>query len=319
MSVAFESGSMASKRSRGPRRARVSWSVDRRIAGLLPVLLALALGLSFFLGFVVRGRIEPEGDAVRARSTTPQGSVASRFVPSETPPALGGVRPQSQAHHGFGAEGQKPPKGPRSGDGFSVFNPWGAEVSGAPGVPDDANAKGGNEAPGDGGMRSQGRGAKADDTNKKEGREIAGDGGVHSQGRGAKVDDTNKKEGREIAGDGGVHSQGRGAEADGPNATLGAEVAGARTGLSVRTQAPRGRHGIQLGAFSSLAEAQTFVRTYEEALKRHTVYVLTISVPGKGVWHRVRLGAYRRRRSAERARRRLPPNLRDGSILVTYR
>lgn len=89
--------------------------------------------------------------------------------------------------------------------------------------------------------------------------------------------------------------------------------------LRFESRAPSGRYGLQLGAFRSRDEAESFVRGHAPALSRWPIYVLESAVPGKGIWYRVRVGSFSSRRKADRVKRRLPRALRASALWVQYR
>ena len=87
----------------------------------------------------------------------------------------------------------------------------------------------------------------------------------------------------------------------------------------LRDDPPAGRYGIQVGAFKTLQEAREFVALHREAFRRLPVFVVSVNIPQKGVWHRVRVGALRSRRSATRLKSRLGPGVGAEALVVPYR
>jgi septal ring-binding cell division protein DamX len=77
--------------------------------------------------------------------------------------------------------------------------------------------------------------------------------------------------------------------------------------------------GIQLGAYPSLADAESYIADHAGALGGTKIHVIPIPIPGRGIWHRVRVGHYGSKTEAENARRRLPPDVRGSAIVVSYR
>lgn len=91
--------------------------------------------------------------------------------------------------------------------------------------------------------------------------------------------------------------------------------------LAIRVGAPStsSRYGIQLGAYPDLAGARAFVAAHAARLRRVKVHVIPTEIEGRGVWYRVRIGAFASKGEAEAARKRLPAPLGAGSIVVGYR
>lgn len=79
---------------------------------------------------------------------------------------------------------------------------------------------------------------------------------------------------------------------------------------------PRGRWGLQLGAFESLSEALAFL----ERLKDPDLpqYVTAVDLDEKGTWYRVRVGAFRTKGSAIRLRSELRSLVPDEPLVVRY-
>jgi cell division protein FtsN len=77
--------------------------------------------------------------------------------------------------------------------------------------------------------------------------------------------------------------------------------------------------GIQLGAYPSLLEAQHYVRDHARALAGQKIHIIPTPIPGRGIWHRVRVGRFGSKSEAEIARRRLPLSVRESAIVVSYR
>lgn len=74
------------------------------------------------------------------------------------------------------------------------------------------------------------------------------------------------------------------------------------------------RHTLQIGSFSSLKEAQLL----QSKFKKHgySVYINDEEIPGKGMWHRVRLGIYPSREVAEEAAKVLKKNHRISPVII---
>jgi len=93
---------------------------------------------------------------------------------------------------------------------------------------------------------------------------------------------------------------------------------------SIQTVAPRGgkTYTVQVAAFSDQATAQAL--TTRLIQKGYQAYLNPQQVPGKGLWHRVRIGHYREREEAERMAERLLKNeqltgfvaVETGSIMI---
>lgn len=77
---------------------------------------------------------------------------------------------------------------------------------------------------------------------------------------------------------------------------------------SIRAVAPVGgkAYTVQVAAFSDQATAQVLAGRLVK--KGYKAYLLPQRVPGKGLWHRVRIGQYRERKEAERMVERLLKN-----------
>ncbi len=88
--------------------------------------------------------------------------------------------------------------------------------------------------------------------------------------------------------------------------------------LDLKSRAPAGRYGIQLGAFPGRDEALAFVRAHPDPLASLPIHLVP-SKGHKGGWYRVRVGSYGSDDAAERVRRALPDDLAKGSMVVRYR
>lgn len=77
--------------------------------------------------------------------------------------------------------------------------------------------------------------------------------------------------------------------------------------------------GVQIGAYPDIGEAERFVRAHGTALAGLRIHVVPTEIPGRGTWHRIRVGVFATRPEAEEAKRRLPPALRAGAIVVSYK
>lgn len=89
--------------------------------------------------------------------------------------------------------------------------------------------------------------------------------------------------------------------------------------LSYARRAPRGRYGLQVGAYPTLEEAEAFLREHLEALaSAGPAHVIERRVRGE-TWYRVRIGAHRREAEAEAARSALPDALGAGAMVVRYK
>jgi cell division septation protein DedD len=89
--------------------------------------------------------------------------------------------------------------------------------------------------------------------------------------------------------------------------------------LEIGPAAPSAQFGVQLGAFPELSEAKRFVESHARELADKKIRIVPIRISGRGTWHRVRIGSFEARTDADEARRRLPPELREGAIVVSYR
>jgi cell division septation protein DedD len=90
-----------------------------------------------------------------------------------------------------------------------------------------------------------------------------------------------------------------------------------RPKLDIRERMPRGKHGMQVGAFESKREARAFLEKHATDLAGMPMYVLPAK-GSRGVRYRVRVGAFEDREAAEKARIALPPDLAKGSMVVKY-
>lgn len=79
---------------------------------------------------------------------------------------------------------------------------------------------------------------------------------------------------------------------------------------------PRGAWGLQLGAFETRKEAVQLLEALDDVnLPR---FVTPVDLGRRGLWHRVRVGAFRSKRRALGARRRLGPRVPDDPLLIRY-
>jgi cell division septation protein DedD len=78
-----------------------------------------------------------------------------------------------------------------------------------------------------------------------------------------------------------------------------------------------GKYTVQLGALQSRAEALQLVTRSSVAGLR--AYVAEAKLPGKGVWYRVRVGAFSDKVSAERYRRDVERELRTSAVVMPAR
>jgi cell division septation protein DedD len=90
-----------------------------------------------------------------------------------------------------------------------------------------------------------------------------------------------------------------------------------RPKLEIRERMPRGKHGMQVGAFESKREARAFLEKHAADLTGMPMYVLPAK-GSRGVRYRVRVGAFDDRDAAEKARTALPPDLAKGTMVVKY-
>lgn len=79
--------------------------------------------------------------------------------------------------------------------------------------------------------------------------------------------------------------------------------------------AAKGRFAIQVGAFKDAGSAEVLVKRLRG--KGHAAYHLRTKVPGKGVWYRVRVGAYDSRSDAEASLARLNGKQIKGMVVAT--
>jgi cell division septation protein DedD len=89
--------------------------------------------------------------------------------------------------------------------------------------------------------------------------------------------------------------------------------------IDLRRSAPSGSYGLQLGAYQSEPEAMAFIETNGEHLSGRPVYLISTTIPERGTWHRVRVGAFKHRQDAETLKKSLPAELVEGSIVVAYK
>lgn len=78
-------------------------------------------------------------------------------------------------------------------------------------------------------------------------------------------------------------------------------------------------YGIQIGAYPNLSTAQHFVSEHAESLQGYKVFVVPTEIRGRGVWHRVRVGAFPSRAEAEEARQKMPDGLAKNAMVVSYK
>jgi cell division septation protein DedD len=88
--------------------------------------------------------------------------------------------------------------------------------------------------------------------------------------------------------------------------------------LDLRERMPRGKHGLQVGAFANREEARAFLAEHAAELAGMPMFVLPAKASSRGVWVRVRVGSFDDKESAEKARLALPPDLAKGSMVVKY-
>jgi cell division septation protein DedD len=75
-----------------------------------------------------------------------------------------------------------------------------------------------------------------------------------------------------------------------------------------------GNYTVQLGASQTRAEAlQLAARAAAAGLK---AYVVEAHLPGKGVWYRIRVGAFAERAAADRYRRDVERELRTSAVVM---
>lgn len=79
--------------------------------------------------------------------------------------------------------------------------------------------------------------------------------------------------------------------------------------------ATRGRFAIQVGSFKEAGSANTLVKRLRS--KGHAAYQLRTEVPGKGVWYRVRVGAFDSRSAAESSLAKLNGDKIKGMVIGT--
>lgn len=77
--------------------------------------------------------------------------------------------------------------------------------------------------------------------------------------------------------------------------------------------------GVQIGAFPDLASAEASLDARVAALMAHPIYIVPAEIKGKGIWHRVRVGTFKTRAEAERARTAMPEDLATQSMVVSYK
>ena len=85
-----------------------------------------------------------------------------------------------------------------------------------------------------------------------------------------------------------------------------------------RERVPRGRHGLQVGAFPSKAEARKFLEEHSTEFARQPMYLLPAKVGSKSVWYRVRVGSFETAADAARFLKALPDELAKSSMVVRY-
>lgn len=77
--------------------------------------------------------------------------------------------------------------------------------------------------------------------------------------------------------------------------------------------------GVQIGAFPDLASAEASLDARVAALMAHPIYIVPAEIKGKGIWHRVRVGTFKTKAEAERARSAMPEDLATQSMVVSYK
>jgi cell division septation protein DedD len=77
--------------------------------------------------------------------------------------------------------------------------------------------------------------------------------------------------------------------------------------------------GIQIGAYPDLGAAEASLDARVAAVAMYPIYIVPAEIKGKGVWHRVRIGTFKTRADAEKARTALPENIANEAMVVSYK
>jgi cell division septation protein DedD len=107
--------------------------------------------------------------------------------------------------------------------------------------------------------------------------------------------------------------------AERPDAARDAAPPEPRLDVEIGPVLPSAEFGVQLGAFPDVAEARRFVMRHARELMRTKIRIVPTQIPGRGTWHRVRIGAFISRTEADELRRRLSPDLKESAIVVSYK
>lgn len=77
--------------------------------------------------------------------------------------------------------------------------------------------------------------------------------------------------------------------------------------------------GIQIGAYPDLGAAEASLDARVAAVSMFEIYIVPAEIKGKGVWHRVRLGTFKTKAEAEKARAALPETIAKEAMVVSYK
>ncbi|MFL5250807.1 MAG: SPOR domain-containing protein, partial [Myxococcales bacterium] len=93
-----------------------------------------------------------------------------------------------------------------------------------------------------------------------------------------------------------------------------AEVAAPQTAVLPAPPANLGKYTVQIGATQDRAEAHQMVIRVSKAGLRP--YVMEAKLPGRGLWYRVRVGAFADRAAADQYRRDVERELRTAAVVM---
>jgi cell division septation protein DedD len=77
--------------------------------------------------------------------------------------------------------------------------------------------------------------------------------------------------------------------------------------------------GVQIGAYPDLSAAEASLDARVAALAMYPIFIVPAEIKGKGVWHRVRVGTFKTRADAEKARVELPEDVAKQAMVISYK
>jgi cell division septation protein DedD len=78
-------------------------------------------------------------------------------------------------------------------------------------------------------------------------------------------------------------------------------------------------YGVQTGAYPTLDAARASVAAFQDVLDTQRVFIVPVEIKGRGLWHRVRIGAFTSKTDAEALKRSLPDEIARGAMVVSYK